>query len=114
MKAGRRLYRGTDEGRIYTSANSGRSWQPRTDFGAGISVWGLSAGARGGLRAELGFACHSIHLSLMQNGKTWRTDCLVFQLPRPCGRSFYTGKASPISYDLRKVARARAPARGSA
>jgi len=73
VEAGGRLYRGSDDGRIYTSVNSGKSWQLHTDFGPNLSVWGLSADARGGVHTQLGFAGYGFHLSLMQDGKTWQT-----------------------------------------
>ena len=73
VEAGGKLYRGTDDGRIYTSSNSGKSWQLHTNFGPDLSVWGLSAGSRGDVRLQLGFAGHSILLRLMPNGKTWQT-----------------------------------------
>ena len=67
-----KLYRGTADGKIYISADTGESWQLHTNFGSGFPVLHLTADFWGQVYARLGFESRSFELALVQNGKTWR------------------------------------------
>lgn len=68
-----KLYRGTADGRIYVSANSGKSWRLHTNFGSAFSILGLATSLWGQVHAQVGFAGHSFDLALIDNGKIWKT-----------------------------------------
>jgi hypothetical protein len=66
------IYRGTSDGKIFISTDSGRSWQLHTNFGAEFLISDLATDAWGQIHAQLKFAGHSFELELAQNGKAWR------------------------------------------
>jgi len=68
-----KLYRGTSDGKIYVSANAGKSWQLHTNFGSAFSIFSLTTDYREQVQAQLGFEGHSFELALAQNGAIWRT-----------------------------------------
>jgi hypothetical protein len=68
-----KYYRGTSDGKIYVSADVGKSWQLHTNFGPGLYIVGLRANREGQVHAHLGLNGHSFELALAQNGTTWRT-----------------------------------------
>jgi hypothetical protein len=72
-RAGGRLYRGTQDGRIFVSENAGKSWQLHTNFGLEFSVLGMTADVRDNIHALLEFSGHGFQLALSPNGKVWRT-----------------------------------------
>jgi hypothetical protein len=72
VEAQGKLFRGTSDGKIYISANAGKSWQLHTNFGSAFYIFGL-ADDWGQVHAQLGFEGHSFELALIENGKTWRT-----------------------------------------
>lgn len=68
-----KYYRGTPDGKIYVSADLGKSWQLHTNFGPALSIVGLSTNLGEKVHAHLGLDGHSFELALAQNGTTWRT-----------------------------------------
>jgi hypothetical protein len=62
-----------NDGKIYVSANAGKSWQLHTTFGSEFSIFGLRENLWGQVHAELGFDDHSFELTLAQHGTMWRT-----------------------------------------
>jgi hypothetical protein len=67
-------YRGTPDGKVYTSADAGRTWKQLTDFGPKISVFSLTLIPRGRIYARLGFAGRAFGLTWSQADRTWRTN----------------------------------------
>jgi hypothetical protein len=68
-----RYYRGTSDGKIYVSADVGKSWQLHTNFGSALSIIGLRSNLQGQIHADLGLDRHSFALALAEDGATWRT-----------------------------------------
>jgi hypothetical protein len=66
-------YRGTQDGKVYTSTDAGRTWSLLTDFGPDMTVFSLSAVPRNRIYARLGFAGKSFGLVFSPNEHTWRT-----------------------------------------
>jgi hypothetical protein len=66
------LYRGTSDGRIYTSANAGKSWQLHANFGSAYTILGLTEDRSGNVRAQVGFEEHGFELVLMPGTDAWR------------------------------------------
>ena len=69
-----KYYRGTFDGKIYVSANAGKTWQLHTNFGSEFSILRLSAAFGEQVRAELGFSGQSFELALAPNSNFWRTQ----------------------------------------
>ena len=67
-----RLFRGTSDGKIFMSADAGKSWQMHTNFGSDFSIVHLGLNFWGQLEAQLGFAGHSFEVALGRNGKAWK------------------------------------------
>lgn len=67
------LYRGTSDGKVYTSSDAGKNWQLHTNFGAAYSVHGLTVDLSEQIYAQLDFGGHSFELALAPNGKAWMT-----------------------------------------
>jgi hypothetical protein len=67
------IYRGSSDGKIYISANKGKTWQVHTNFGSEFSILGLATSLWGQVHAQVGFAGHSFDLALIDNGKIWKT-----------------------------------------
>lgn len=65
------LYRGSRNGRIYNSADNGRTWTQMTDFGPGYVVRGVARDRNGQVYARLQYANQSFDLTLLADGKTW-------------------------------------------
>jgi hypothetical protein len=66
-------YRGTSDGRILVSSDSGKAWQLHTNFGTHFSITGLSTDYTGKLRARLEFASYPFELAFAQDSQTWKT-----------------------------------------
>ncbi len=71
-QSGRRLYRGTADGKLYESTDAGKSWQLITDFGSIYAIQTITPGNNDALTVELiymglGFNLHSTDKSI------WRT-----------------------------------------
>jgi hypothetical protein len=66
-------YRGTPDGKVYTSADGGRTWSLLTNFGSGITVFSLIAAPRNRIYARLGFASKSFGLVYSLKDGNWRT-----------------------------------------
>lgn len=67
------IYRGDPDGKVYTSADSGQTWNLLTDFGAGCSVFSLTLVPRNRIYARLGFAGRGFGLVWSQMDRAWRT-----------------------------------------
>lgn len=73
-QAGGKLFRGSDDGKILISHDSGGTWQLHTNFGPMIDILDLTVNLQGQLFAQLGFKGHRFELALAQDGmNTWRT-----------------------------------------
>lgn len=66
-------YRGTPDGKVYTSADDGRTWSLLTDFGPGLTVFSLTAVPRNRIYARLGFDGKTFGLAFSPSERTWRT-----------------------------------------
>ena len=66
-------YRGTLDGKVYASADSGQTWNLLTDFGPGCSVFSLTLVPRDRIYARLGFAGRGFGLVWSQTDHAWRT-----------------------------------------
>lgn len=66
-------YRGTSDGKVYHSADGGRTWSLLTDFGPGMTIFSLMEAPRNRIYARLGFAGHSFGLAYSLHDHTWRT-----------------------------------------
>lgn len=67
-------YRGTEDGKVYASADEGRTWSLLTNFGPGITVFSLTAVTRNRIYARLGFAGKNFGLVFSPADRTWRTN----------------------------------------
>ncbi len=66
-------YRGTEDGKVYTSSDGSRTWRLLTNFGPGITVFSLTAVPRNRIYARLGFAGKSFGLVFSPAERAWRT-----------------------------------------
>jgi len=66
-------YRANSDGKIYVSADAGKSWQLHTNFGSDFSILDLWTDLWGQVQVQLGFAGRSFILTLAREGKIWRT-----------------------------------------
>jgi hypothetical protein len=64
-------YRGSQNGRIYTSADNGKTWTQMADFGSGYVVRGVARDLQGQIYARLQYQGRSFDIHLMQDGITW-------------------------------------------
>ena len=65
-------YRG-DGGRIFVSADDGRSWRLHTDLGNQYRVRSVVTDGAGGASATVGFGRRSFELALAPNLRSWWT-----------------------------------------
>ncbi len=68
-----RLYRSDGSGRIYVSADSGKTWALHSDLGSSNSVTKLAVDKMNKLRATVGYAGWSFGLVLAPNLTAWLT-----------------------------------------
>ena len=71
--SGGRLYRGTAEGKVLVSDDSGRTWSSHTNFGPLLPVNSISANGAKSVSLVLGFKGMAVPLVLRDDGKSWRT-----------------------------------------
>ena len=64
-------YRGSRNGRIYTSTDNGKTWTQMADFGPEYVVRGVSRDLAGQVYARLQYEGRSFDIDLLQDGKTW-------------------------------------------
>jgi len=67
------IYRGTKDGHIFVSRNSGLTWQRHIWLGAECSIQELFLDQSNQVRAQVGFAGRSFDLVLLQDGSGWQT-----------------------------------------
>lgn len=72
VASGGKLYRATQDGKIYASSNAGRDWQMHTNFGSHVSVFGLTTNLGDQVHAKLGVAHHSFELALAPDQRCWK------------------------------------------
>ena len=65
-------YRGRN-GRIFVSANGGRSWKHHTNLGPDYRVSRVDTNGSGGATATIGYAGRSFALALSPNLRSWLT-----------------------------------------
>ena len=70
-EANGKLYRGTVDGRIYTSEDRGRSWKLHTNLGDQCSVLGFSEGQRSQVTAHVSHQLRDFDLTLSQDERFW-------------------------------------------
>jgi hypothetical protein len=73
VEAQGKLFRGTSDGKIYISADAGKSWQLQTNFGADVAILDLRTNFWGQLQTQLETAGYNFELVLAQTGKGWKT-----------------------------------------
>jgi hypothetical protein len=73
VEAQGKLFRGTLDGKIYISADAGKSWQLHTNFGSHVSLLDLRTNFWGQLQTQLETAGYNFELVLAQTGKGWKT-----------------------------------------
>src|SRR5688572_13757436 len=66
-----KLYRGAEAGSIFTSEDSGQTWQLHSHFGPGYSIRDIFTGADGRLYLQASFQEHTFDLVLSKNEKDW-------------------------------------------
>jgi hypothetical protein len=66
-------FRGTADGKIYTSSDRGVIWTLHTYLGPEYSVLDLYSDRRGQVYARVGFQAYSFFLALSADLKRWRT-----------------------------------------
>jgi hypothetical protein len=66
-------YRGTLDGKVYVSANGGKTWKLHTDFGPAFTIFSLTLVPRNRIYARIGFAGKSFGLVLSPAEHVWRT-----------------------------------------
>jgi hypothetical protein len=64
------LYRGSRNGRIYSSTD-GKTWTQIADFGSDYVVKGVARDVMGRVYARLQYQARSFDLYLLKDGKTW-------------------------------------------
>jgi hypothetical protein len=71
IELGEKIIRGTMDGKIFASLDSGKSWQTHTTFAEEVSVLELAVDRTEQLYAQLGFHGHSFQVKLAQDGHSW-------------------------------------------
>lgn len=66
-----KLYRGTADGKIYTSQNGGKSWQLQSKFPKGFAVLDIFPARDKQIYAHIGYKRVNFHLVLTKDGKSW-------------------------------------------
>ena len=67
------LFRGTTDGKIYTSADNGKTWDLMVNFGSAYSIRRIARDSSGQVIATLRYARRAFELALSENGKSWQT-----------------------------------------
>lgn len=67
------LYKGTEDGKVYTSKDRGKTWELNVAFGEDISIQDIFAGKHGLVYLKAGYRENSFLLSAAPDDKTWRT-----------------------------------------
>lgn len=68
------LYRGSRNGRIYTSTDNGKTWTQMADFGPDFVVRGVARDFKGQIYARLQYSSRSFDIHLLEDGRTWWYD----------------------------------------
>lgn len=72
-QVGDKHYRGTSDGDIYESSDTGRTWQLHTRLGHQYSIMDLIVDSSKRVYARVGYLGHSFPLTLSTNGTHWNT-----------------------------------------
>jgi uncharacterized protein (DUF1501 family) len=67
------IYRGTKDGNIYVSRDSGKTWQLQTSFGKQYAVRSFYVDLRNNLVAVMDYLGHTFRLVLSKKDAMWRT-----------------------------------------
>ena len=71
IKALGKIYKGTLDGKIYTSVNSGKTWQLQYKLGSKNAILKFASGADNKLSLQAMNNAHTFSLVLSPNGKSW-------------------------------------------
>ena len=66
-----KIYRGTSEGEVHVSEDSGKTWKLHTRFGPDCPILDMYVDRSGQVSLQAGYKFHSFHLVLSKNGKDW-------------------------------------------
>ncbi len=67
------FYRGTSDGKIYTSSDAGKTWSLHTQFGTHLSIQHLYVDFRRRMVAVLNCQGYDFKLALSSDLRTWKT-----------------------------------------
>lgn len=70
-QAGAKLYRGTQNGKIFKSENKGRTWKLHTNLGDQYTVMGFSDRQDGKITAHVSYQLRDFDLQLSQDERFW-------------------------------------------
>ncbi len=68
-----KLYRGTHDGKVFVSADQGRSWNLHSNLGKECSILGFSTKSNGQMAAHLSYQYRRFDIRLSKNEKYWLT-----------------------------------------
>jgi hypothetical protein len=66
-----KMYRGTEDGKIYSSDDQGKTWKMMVNFGPDYSITRVDMDRSQKVVARLQFANHGFKINLLEDGKTW-------------------------------------------
>ncbi len=70
---GSAVYRGTSDGKIMVSNDSGLTWKLHANFGSQISVRGFYTNQKGDIFARMAYRSNEFDLTLAENRRAWLT-----------------------------------------
>jgi len=71
VRVGDKIFKGSQDGKILTSQDSGKTWQVHALFGEEVSVMDLTMDDSDQVYAQMGFRGFIFHLKLTQDGRNW-------------------------------------------
>ena len=74
MAAQGKVYRSTSDGKIFISADGGKTWRLHTNLGSMYSIQRFFTDSSNQVKAQVGYENHSFQLTLHKNGKLWNSS----------------------------------------